>query len=277
LGFDWHIPAKLPISYAPLDRISETNFDEIMEFIKFTNLEMLDNYLTPLRLVVIDTFAAASGLEDENSSAQVTGAMKLLHRMALESGTLVMPVVHHGKNELSGVRGSSAFEASADARLTVSYVKNTDGKVTKRNLVLGKSRYEETGWSHDFELVPFSIGTDEDGDNITSCYVVDAGEPEKKVATVKGAKTAKHQENLLAALDIVASVSPSEGRWVPASMLKEQFASCGGKTNMKPDARRKQYERVEQKAEQDGVIEVKNSRTNKMVRRRLDDETLFRT
>jgi Mrp family chromosome partitioning ATPase len=111
-GHDWHIPPKLPISYAPLDCISEQNFDEIMEYIKFTDLEMLDNYFTPLRLIVIDTFAAASGLEDENSSAQVTGAMKLLHRMAKESGTLVMPVVHHGKNELSGVRGSSAGVSS---------------------------------------------------------------------------------------------------------------------------------------------------------------------
>lgn len=263
-------PPQFPIAVAPIDSISKSNIDMIISTCKHYNDEMQEKFDVPLRLVIIDTFAAAFGLEDENSSTEVTVAMKLLQRMAAELGVLLMPVVHHGKNEQGGVRGSSAFEASADVRLTVQYTKDLDGKVHNRTISLGKSRYDETGWCHDFELGQCSLGIDEDGDDITSCYVIDLGEPEEKPSKAKKNNAGKHRENLLAALDkalVEAGETDADDGWGLTSTVRAHFAEIDGKAVPSSEAFRKQFERAVAEAKDEGEIEFKGSRSEKKMRR----------
>jgi hypothetical protein len=263
-------PPQFPIAVAPIDIISGNNIEKIISTCKHYDDEMLEKFAVPLRLVVIDTFAAAFGLQDENSSAEVTAAMKLLQRLAAELDVLVAVVVHHGKMELSGVRGSSAFEASADVRLTVQYSKDLDGKVFSRTVSLGKSRYDETGWCHTFKLEPHVLGVDEDGEDITSCYVVDWGEPKEKPSKVKRNRKARHRKNLLTALDKAVAdegETPTDDGWVPTNTVRVHFADIGGTDDPKSEAFRKLCERTEREAEYDGEIEFKGSRSEKKMRR----------
>jgi hypothetical protein len=46
--------------------------------------------------------------------------------------------------------------------------------VTHRSLSLDKSRRAETGWCAEFFLYKTTIGQDEDGDEITSCFIISA-------------------------------------------------------------------------------------------------------
>ena len=261
---------QFPIAVKAIDSITKSNIEAIIAYIEYIKTEMCNRFDLPLRLIIIDTLAAASGMVDENSSTEATAVMKLLQRIAAEIGVLVMPVVHHGKSELSGVRGSSAFEASADVRLTVQYSKSLEGDVIGRTISLGKSRVDETGWCHAFELGQHPLGADEDDDDITSCYVIDLGEPEEKLSKPKKSPTAKHRENLLTAIDEVVRTMGAtvDDGWVPASAAREQFAVIEGKANPSSDAFRKQCERAERDAEAEGEIEFKGARGDRKMRRK---------
>ncbi len=122
-----------------------------------------------LVVVIIDTLAAAFGMEDENDNAAAARWMKQLADLGTEYGVLIIAIAHLGKNAESGVRGASAYGAGADAILNV--IAQGDpltGTVTRRTLALGKSRRGGTGPIGGFELVDVILGQDEDGDDVTS-------------------------------------------------------------------------------------------------------------
>lgn len=126
----------------------------------------------PLNTVVIDTIAAAFGVEDENDNAAAARIMKSLGDFAAQHGLLVVAIAHLGKNAESGVRGASAFGAGADAILNVIAVADPlTGEVKGRSLALAKSRRGSTGPLGKLELEVVSLGDDADGDPVTSCAV----------------------------------------------------------------------------------------------------------
>ena len=61
--------------------------------------------------------AAAAGFDDENSAAETQKAMNTLAALARETKALVLLIDHYGKIVETGVRGSSAKSAAADAIL----------------------------------------------------------------------------------------------------------------------------------------------------------------
>jgi hypothetical protein len=125
-----------------------------------------------IRLMAIDTLAAAFGLEDENDNAAAADLMRRLAYFAKERNLLCMPITHLGKNVEAGSRGASAFGAGADAEIYVlAQGDPLTGTVKSRSLVLRKLRRGSTGPLGKFELEPVLLGTDEDGDLVTSCAV----------------------------------------------------------------------------------------------------------
>lgn len=125
-----------------------------------------------LRLVVVDTLAAAFCIRDENDNAEAAGLMSDLGRIGTNARVLVMPIAHHGKNAETGVRGASAYGAGADAILAVLAATDPQtGKTSKRSLALTKSRRGGTGPLGSFEVQNHVLGFDEDGDPVTAGYV----------------------------------------------------------------------------------------------------------
>ena len=61
--------------------------------------------------------SAAAGFDDENSAAETQKIMNVLASLARETRTLVLVIDHYGKVIDTGVRGSSAKSAAADAIL----------------------------------------------------------------------------------------------------------------------------------------------------------------
>jgi hypothetical protein len=128
---------------------------------------------TDLRLVVIDTLAAAFGIGDENDNAEAAGIMRRLADLGNKYGVLIVPVAHLGKNAETGVRGASAYAAGADAILSVLASGNPlTGEVSKRSLALTKSRRGSTGLISAFSLIFHELCIDdEDQSPIGSCFI----------------------------------------------------------------------------------------------------------
>jgi hypothetical protein len=226
--------ATLPIAWA---EISDAN--EIGAIVAAAAVEMRERFGLRLGLVAVDTVAAAFGV-DENDAQLATSAMKALGKLASDADVLVVAVAHYGKSDGAGVRGSSAWTASADVILAATgEISETTGEVKDRKLALTKSRYAETGPISDFDLRSVNLGLDEDGDPISAAVI----------ATVSTVTLDPHQvlymdgfEGLL----LVAGEAIGEGRTgVPRKLLREH---CYGEWFDSNNAtKKKRFERIERR------------------------------
>ncbi|UZT80734.1 AAA family ATPase [Ectopseudomonas chengduensis] len=135
--------------------------------------------LPPGCVVFIDTLNRASVGLDENSGkdmgAVIEGA-KTLQRLI---GGLVVLVAHSGKDSAKGIRGHSSLVAALDAVVLVS----REGE--RRSFEVQTSKDGSEGEKHFFRLEVVEVGTDEDGDAITSCVVVPEEAPALHGGTFK--------------------------------------------------------------------------------------------
>jgi len=134
--------------------------------------------LGPVDVVFLDTFAQMTAGGDENSAedmGRALGHCKALHRAC---GATIVPVHHLGKDVTKGARGWSGMHAAADAVLEVAR-----GEGAERAMRISKQKDGEDGEVLPFRLEGVTIGTDADGDEITSCVVHHVEE-----ATTPGAK-----------------------------------------------------------------------------------------
>ncbi|MDA8416484.1 MAG: AAA family ATPase [Betaproteobacteria bacterium] len=116
-------------------------------------------------VVVLDTLNRAAPGADENDSksmGQIIAAAKELQTLV---GGLVVLVHHTGKDASKGLRGHSSLQAALDAAIEV----RRDGD--NREWLIAKSKDGEDGEAHPFKLDIVELGTDEDGEPITSCTV----------------------------------------------------------------------------------------------------------
>ena len=119
----------------------------------------------PVRLIIVDTLAAASTGADGSSDRDMGLVCGRLRHVATELDCAVLVVHHSGKDVTKGMRGSSATLGAVDYSLLV---EEKDGAST---LSAEKMRDARKGQSIKFKLVEVVIGVDEDGENVTSCIV----------------------------------------------------------------------------------------------------------
>jgi hypothetical protein len=165
---------RLPIAWA--SDIPPLNTSEGLRKIMATAADVADALKrrgsAGLSTIIIDTLSAAFSVEDEQSNAEAAKIVKVLKHIADETGTLVLTIAHHGKDAGRGVRGASAYSANVDTILAITGdVNTTTGAVSNRRLSLTKTKRAERGWNCRFDLKIEPLGTDEDGDLISSCYV----------------------------------------------------------------------------------------------------------
>jgi hypothetical protein len=134
-------------------------------------------------LLILDTLNRAAAGADENDSAgmgEIIAGLKALQRTV---GGLVLAVHHSGKDQARGMRGHSSLHAALDAAVEVA---RTDDR---REWIVRKNKDGEDGKTHPFRLRGVEIGTDADGEPITSCVVEaaeDAGEAVRRVRVPQG-------------------------------------------------------------------------------------------
>lgn len=158
-------PKDLPIKIIPkaVDLWSATgDVEPLIEEIKRIALELSE----PLKLIIIDTHAAASAGADENSAKEMT--MLIQHYKAIQAATgATVIVVHHRNSSGEKMRGHTSLPAAADATIEVTF----DAASKTREFCTVKQKDGPNGKRGQFELRQTIIGQDEDGDPRTTCYI----------------------------------------------------------------------------------------------------------
>lgn len=148
------------------------------------------NALDSGTVVVIDTLNQAAPGADENSSqdmGEIIAAAKLLGERLRG---LVILVHHTGKDVSRGLRGHSSLLAALDAAIEV------ENKTGSRVWSATKVKDDAVGGTQAFQLKSYTVGTDEDGLDVTSCAVERSLLPQTSVRLVTG----KNQISAMAAL-----------------------------------------------------------------------------
>ncbi|WP_304024414.1 AAA family ATPase [Desulfovibrio piger] len=130
------------------------------------DVEALANVSPDGGVVIIDTLHAAAPDLDENSSQDMGLIIEAATRLQTRTDGLVVLVHHSGKDQGRGARGHYSLTADADAVLEVEREKNGT-----RAVVLRKSKEGVDGMRWPFLLKAVPLGTDEDGDPLSSCVV----------------------------------------------------------------------------------------------------------
>jgi AAA domain-containing protein/primase-like protein len=125
--------------------------------------------------VVIDTVAASFGMKDEDDNAEATKVCNVMRTIGEQTGALMAPVHHYGKNPESGLRGASAWKGSADlVQGVLADIDPLTGRASNRELVCAKARDGEQGPIAPFALEFVALGLDPDGEVYGSCCVIPA-------------------------------------------------------------------------------------------------------
>lgn len=117
-------------------------------------------------LMMLDTLNRASEGADENSSMDMGRLIAAAKRLQSLTGGLVLLVHHTGKDTSKGLRGHSSLYAALDGAIEVI---KTD---SRREWNVAKSKDDETGEAHQFNLEVVNIGLDDEGDEVTSCVAI---------------------------------------------------------------------------------------------------------
>ena len=121
-------------------------------------------------LVVVDTLARAMAGRDENMAADMGAMIRILDRVRQETGAAVLVVHHAGKDRSRGARGSNALRGAADLEIEVE-AKEGGERIWR----VTKAKDDPGGDGFAFTLRSVTLGTDTDGDAITTCLVEEGG------------------------------------------------------------------------------------------------------
>jgi hypothetical protein len=133
-------------------------------------------------VVILDTLNRAAPGSDENDSRDMGDIITAAKLLQTEVGGLVVLVHHVGKDKSRGMRGHSSLHAALDAAIEV------DRDNDRREWKVHKAKDGEDGIAHPFRLEVIDIGTDDDGEPLTSCVVfpTDAATPRMKLPPKSG-------------------------------------------------------------------------------------------
>lgn len=204
-------------------------------------------------VVVIDTFAASTPGANENTSEDIGLALQHVKGIHRATGATVILVHHSGKDATKGARGWSGLRAAVDAELEV--VREPSGRSVRTTKQ--KDGADDGLWP--FELKQVVLGTDEDGDPITSCVVVPVsmpalqGAPTPGEAPIIAARFGPVERIFIQAVDAVAGLSGG----APVESVLDFAMNCMPAPTGR-DTRRQRLQRALAGLVDDGVYRVAN-------------------
>ena len=166
----------LPFNYLPalldLSRAETGDVERLCLYAEDVSAEMRGRG-APLRIVIVDTLAAAAPSADENAQKDMGPIMLAFHRMANRLDAVVLLVAHTGKDVTRGLRGWSGIRANADFAIECRVDKDEDtGETSRRSLWLEKAKDGRDGFTlSDYALRIVYMGTKRSGEPDTTCSV----------------------------------------------------------------------------------------------------------
>jgi putative DNA primase/helicase len=140
---------------------------------------LIAKYGNPV-LLVIDTLARSMSGGDENSAQDMGRAVAVADRLRDAFNTATMLVHHCGKDVRKGGRGSSALLGAADT-----YILVEGDDAGNHTATVEWSRDGEAGQRYGFRLPVVELGTDADGERVTTCVVQPCAAPVVRATSVR--------------------------------------------------------------------------------------------
>jgi hypothetical protein len=157
-------PELMPFAaiMTPLDLCTDTiDVGKLVAAIRAHDLGM------PVGLVIIDTLSRTMGAGNENSPEDMGAFVLSVDKLRSQLGAAVLIVHHSGKDAARGARGHSLLRAATDTEIEVS----RDNKARNSIARVTKQRDGVTDGEFHFALHVVELGTDGDGDPVTSCVI----------------------------------------------------------------------------------------------------------
>ena len=158
---------KLPIMWvkpsAGLEKLE--GWEDLAEDVGEAAREMREGFGVRLGVVVVDTLGASTELRNENDGSEVAAAMRTFGDVAEALGISIIVVMHFGKDDERGIRGSSAFRAGFDYHLqTMCQRDPKTGEVSNRRIYIEKNTTGPEGeLLGKFDVVGVPMGSDVKG------------------------------------------------------------------------------------------------------------------
>lgn len=174
LGYKKHYGLETDVPYYHVARsLNLTNyFDKKSDWpLLLKAAKQLSDQHGGLAMIAIDTLACGMAGADENDARAMSNFLSGCNALKTLTGACVHLVHHVGKDEEKGARGSSALLGAVDTEVRVS--KNQVISVHKQK----RLPKEKTGIAYD--VVTVTIGTDDDGNPITTAVAAPRVESNK--------------------------------------------------------------------------------------------------
>jgi len=219
-------------------------------------IDMVKDLYGEIALIVVDTLSRALVGGNENGPEDMTAYIANSDALR-EHGQCSVLSVHHSGKATDLARGHSSLRAATDTEIEVAVDEVSGIRFAKTT----KQREIEGGREFAFELETVILGDDEDGDNVTSCYVLPVTEDRKQEAKVKLSPSGKKMVECFTQLqgDQVGKINPGgtgypEGgtRWmIEVEDLRKHFLGKTTATN-----KSQAFNRPFDKLVEDGQIAV---------------------
>ena len=191
---------------------------------------------SPLRLVVIDTLATATGGADENSGKDMGAVMANIDRIRRETGAAVL-LVHHMNANGNKLRGHTSIFANTDQVLSV----ELDEATKIRTARLTKQKDEESGAGIKFELMRVVLGQRPDGKEVSSCVCLAVGEKDADRAARAAGMFDLRGGNRAVLFGALVEAVNRKGMAAPSGVRAPGWASCVHLDDWREEARRKYH------------------------------------
>jgi hypothetical protein len=166
--------------------------------------------------ITVDTVSRALAGGDENSPVDMGTLANNLNRLRHETGAHVMGIHHGTQQEGTKSRGHSNLPNAADALIQAEW----NEEQSLGTLIIGFCRDDATGQLGSFRTNVVELGTDTDGDPITTLLIEESDQPLRK--TGKLAKMTDRQADLWEHLTALMpdSTQDTPTPWIARSDLR---------------------------------------------------------
>ena len=198
-------------------------------------------------VICIDTLNRASAGSDENDSKDMGRIIEAAKHLQREVGGLVLLVHHTGKEESRGLRGHSSLLAALDVAIEVKKVES------RKEWRIAKSKDGRDDKAGSFRLDEVVLGSDDDGEVITSCVIKPDAE---YVPPTKPLSSAARQ--MVEAYQAVARMQPIGQGGRPSGIRTDDWrrAFYEVSTAEKLDTKRKTFGRARGELRQRGDLTI---------------------
>ena len=187
-----------------------------------------------IKVLVYDTLARGSAGADENSAKDMGIVIANCRHLHDVTGAMVLLIHHSGKDPSKGARGSNAVLGAVDVEIEITRFDDN------RTATVSKLKEAEDGSQFGFKLVTITVGMDEDGDMISSCFVRhgEVARPQKKESRL--GTNEQIVWKLAVEMQGLGGEHPSEEHLITRAVDEMPFDPGGGRR----DARRQHIERA---------------------------------